>query len=208
MSAPRPPPEQSVPLDQILPPSIIKLIWAGEILLIIVIVAGFGMVISKIVLQILRLLRSGEKFQFLPTQIPDGRLTYRVPVEFNRYRDRRDGWKQYLPWVAQLSVFSVIASIGSSLFHGHLPNLGSFFIIFFGSGFMLFGVMVFQRNYDQPITFYKEGIGNRPKGRKNSLRFLRQRACGTHLVREPPVRGVYVRPKARILAAHSRRIWI
>jgi len=97
------------------------------------------------------------------------KLSYKIPQSFESYCEKRDGWKRYLPWLAQLTIFSLFVAVIGSL--PHLPNFGSFLISFFGCGLMLFVMMAFSRSHDQSITFYHAGIGNLPKGGKTPYDF-------------------------------------
>lgn len=118
-----------------------------------------GMVLYLAGLIFFKVLR-GEKFvSKQPTP-----LTYKIPQAFGRYLERRDGWRREIPLLGQLAIFSLWPWLGISFYTGHFFNFAPFFIAFIGFGLMFCGMRLFTGSHDSSISFYHEGIANRPKG--------------------------------------------
>jgi len=138
----------------------------GETALFLIIFAGFGVVIYRLSSNLIKIARGD--LSSLPE--PELRVTYKIPQAFGRYLRQRDGLKGEVPLFGQLLVFSIMAWLGLSLlqFHSFVP--ARFFIIFFGFGVIFYAGRIFTQSYDQSISFYRDGIANRPKGGRTPYR--------------------------------------
>lgn len=147
--------------------TILNAIICTEIAIALIIFIGFGLVLYKASSNLMKVMR-GDLISLPKAPL---RLTYKIPQAFGRFCEQRDGWKGALPILGKLCVLSFIVWLGTSLFAFRFLNFAPFFITFIGFGVMFSGMWFFTNEYDSSITFYAEGIGNRPKGGRTPYSF-------------------------------------